>query len=124
VSGLHSIGGRAGSAAPGLGAVEAISDYNSAPAALLNSSDRVGVFARVYSFTRSCALYRWRMEAETKLRARSKGGMTDEEVVDFVDRYMPAYKVLHTCFQLYILMLRACWATFQPRRGLLGREPR
>lgn len=33
------------------------------------------------------------MEAETKMRAKGKGGMTDAEVVDFVDRYMPAYKV-------------------------------
>lgn len=32
------------------------------------------------------------MEAETKMRAKGKGGMTDAEVVDFVDRYMPAYK--------------------------------
>jgi pantothenate kinase-related protein Tda10 len=36
---------------------------------------------------------RWRMEAETKMRAKGKGGMTDAEVVDFVDRYIPAYKV-------------------------------
>lgn len=38
------------------------------------------------------------MEAETKMRAKGKGGMTDAEVVDFVDRYIPAYKVL-----LYLL---------------------
>lgn len=41
------------------------------------------------------SMRRWRMEAETKMRAKGKGGMTDVEVVDFVNRYMPAYKVGH-----------------------------
>ena len=82
--------GGAGSVAPGQEAIKPGSDCNDAPAAALQ-----GGSTRVCLFTRSCVLHRWRMEAETKLRARSKGGMTDEEVVDFVDRYMPAYKVLH-----------------------------
>lgn len=37
-------------------------------------------------------VYRWRQEAETKMLATGKTGMTEEQVKDFVDRYMPAYR--------------------------------
>ncbi|KAL2651747.1 hypothetical protein R1flu_019875 [Riccia fluitans] len=37
-------------------------------------------------------VYEWRLEAEVQMRAKGKGGMTDEEVADFVSRYIPAYK--------------------------------
>lgn len=37
-------------------------------------------------------VYKWREHAEKAMRARGKGGMTEEEVKDFVDRYMPAYE--------------------------------
>lgn len=39
-------------------------------------------------------VYDWRREAEVKMReAKGEGaGMTDEQVKDFVSRYMPAYK--------------------------------
>ena len=37
-------------------------------------------------------VYSWRQEAEQKSKAKGKSGMTDEQVRDFVDRYMPAYQ--------------------------------
>ncbi|KAG6555692.1 hypothetical protein Mapa_002929 [Marchantia paleacea] len=37
-------------------------------------------------------VYDWRLQAEIQMRAKGKGGMTDEEVKDFVSRYIPAYK--------------------------------
>ena len=36
-------------------------------------------------------VYEWRLEAEQKSKAAGKSGMTDEQVADFVDRYMPGY---------------------------------
>ena len=36
-------------------------------------------------------VYEWRSEAERKSKAAGKPGMTDEQVSDFVDRYMPGY---------------------------------
>ncbi|KAI8815061.1 hypothetical protein BJ742DRAFT_782208 [Cladochytrium replicatum] len=38
-------------------------------------------------------VYAWRTEQEQKGRAASGGGMTDDQVIGFVDRYMPAYAV-------------------------------
>ena len=37
-------------------------------------------------------VYRWRLEAEQAMKASGRDGMTDEEVRDFVSRYMPAYE--------------------------------
>ena len=40
----------------------------------------------------SC-VYGWRLQAERQLREASGGkGMTDEQVKDFVDRFLPAYE--------------------------------
>ncbi|RWR73249.1 D-glycerate 3-kinase, chloroplastic isoform X2 [Cinnamomum micranthum f. kanehirae] len=39
----------------------------------------------------SC-VFQWRLQAEIAMRAEGKPGMTDEEVQDFVSRYLPAYK--------------------------------
>ncbi|KAH1066504.1 hypothetical protein J1N35_031491 [Gossypium stocksii] len=39
----------------------------------------------------SC-VYQWRLQAETAMRQAGKPGMSDEEVKDFVSRYLPAYK--------------------------------
>lgn len=39
----------------------------------------------------SC-VYQWRLQAEIAMRNDGKPGMTDEEVMDFVSRYLPAYK--------------------------------
>jgi D-glycerate 3-kinase len=36
--------------------------------------------------------YRWRLEAERAMAAEGRPGMTDEQVADFVSRYMPAYE--------------------------------
>lgn len=36
-------------------------------------------------------VYDWRLEAEHKSKAAGKPGMTDDQVADFVDRYMPGY---------------------------------
>lgn len=37
-------------------------------------------------------VFTWRMQAERQMRAEGKAGMTDEEVAQFVRRYMPAYE--------------------------------
>lgn len=37
-------------------------------------------------------VFRWRKQAEDAMKAKGKPGMTDEQVQDFVNRYMPAYK--------------------------------
>ncbi|KAG0607984.1 hypothetical protein M758_8G069100 [Ceratodon purpureus] len=34
----------------------------------------------------------WRLQAEIAMRADGRAGLTDEQVADFVSRYMPAYK--------------------------------
>ncbi|KAI4325277.1 hypothetical protein MLD38_030690 [Melastoma candidum] len=39
----------------------------------------------------SC-VYQWRLQAEIAMREAGKPGMSDEEVEDFVSRYLPAYK--------------------------------
>ncbi|KAK6912122.1 Phosphoribulokinase/uridine kinase [Dillenia turbinata] len=36
-------------------------------------------------------VYEWRLQAELAMRAAGKPGMSDEEVKDFVSRYLPAY---------------------------------
>lgn len=38
------------------------------------------------------SVYQWRLQAEVAMRADGKPGMSDEEVLDFVSRYLPAYK--------------------------------
>ncbi|CAG8671838.1 16588_t:CDS:2 [Dentiscutata erythropus] len=38
-------------------------------------------------------VYQWRLEQERNMRNLGKGGMTDEQVIDFIDRYMPAYEL-------------------------------
>lgn len=37
-------------------------------------------------------VFQWRLQAEVAMRADGKPGMSDEEVLDFVSRYLPAYK--------------------------------
>jgi len=37
-------------------------------------------------------VYEWREQAEASMRAQGKPAMTQEQVKDFVDRYMPAYQ--------------------------------
>ncbi|KAL9244662.1 hypothetical protein vseg_018418 [Gypsophila vaccaria] len=39
----------------------------------------------------SC-VYQWRLQAEQAMRADGKSSMTDDEVMDFVSRYLPAYE--------------------------------
>ena len=36
--------------------------------------------------------YQWRLQAERAMRAAGKPAMTDEQVAQFVDRFMPAYR--------------------------------
>ncbi|KAK2984892.1 hypothetical protein RJ640_008657 [Escallonia rubra] len=36
-------------------------------------------------------VYQWRLQAEIAMRADGKPGMTDDEIMDFVSRYLPAY---------------------------------
>eukprot|EP00252_Welwitschia_mirabilis_P015968 TRINITY_DN35400_c0_g1_i1.p1 TRINITY_DN35400_c0_g1~~TRINITY_DN35400_c0_g1_i1.p1 ORF type:complete len:335 (+),score=75.26 TRINITY_DN35400_c0_g1_i1:111-1115(+) len=37
-------------------------------------------------------IYKWRLQAEVAMRDEGKPGMSEEQVFDFVSRYMPAYK--------------------------------
>ena len=37
-------------------------------------------------------VFKWRLQAEVEMRASGKPGLTDAQVADFVDRFMPAYK--------------------------------
>mmetsp|Transcript_11024 Transcript_11024/g.31152 ORF Transcript_11024/g.31152 Transcript_11024/m.31152 type:complete len:337 (+) Transcript_11024:458-1468(+) len=37
-------------------------------------------------------VYKWRLQAEEQMRAGGKPGMTDEQIADFVSRFMPAYQ--------------------------------
>ncbi|KAK9829318.1 hypothetical protein WJX72_005180 [[Myrmecia] bisecta] len=37
-------------------------------------------------------VYQWRLQAEAMMKASGKAGMSEAQVADFVDRYMPAYK--------------------------------
>ncbi|XXG56040.1 hypothetical protein AAC387_Pa03g3562 [Persea americana] len=37
-------------------------------------------------------VFQWRLQAEVAMREEGKTGMSDEEVLDFVSRYLPAYK--------------------------------
>lgn len=46
----------------------------------------------VIGLTSMNLVYKWREHAEKAMRASGKGGMSEEEVKDFVDRYMPAYQ--------------------------------
>ncbi|XP_057540585.1 D-glycerate 3-kinase, chloroplastic isoform X3 [Amaranthus tricolor] len=46
----------------------------------------------VIKITDPSCVYQWRLQAEQAMRADGKSGMTDEEVFDFVSRYLPAYK--------------------------------
>ncbi|KAG6425359.1 hypothetical protein SASPL_115789 [Salvia splendens] len=41
-------------------------------------------------------VYQWRLQAEIAMRDEGKPGMSDEEVFDFVSRYLPAYKAYLT----------------------------
>jgi D-glycerate 3-kinase len=46
----------------------------------------------VVGLTSMDLVYKWREHAESVMRASGKGGMSEDEVRDFVDRYMPAYQ--------------------------------
>jgi len=37
-------------------------------------------------------VFKWRLQAEERMRASGKAGMTDAQIADFVARFMPAYK--------------------------------
>ena len=50
----------------------------------------VGAWLVIAAPSPAC-VYAWRAEAEVALRAAGRGGMSDEQVKDFCDRYMPAY---------------------------------
>lgn len=45
----------------------------------------------VIKITDPSCVYQWRLQAEIAMRADGKPGMSDEEVMDFVSRYLPAY---------------------------------
>ena len=39
------------------------------------------------------AVFRWRLQAETAMRAAGRPGLSDAQVADFVERFMPAYEL-------------------------------
>ncbi|KAM7254330.1 hypothetical protein ACFE04_032012 [Oxalis oulophora] len=45
----------------------------------------------VIKITDPSCVYQWRLQAEIAMREEGKPGMSDEEVKDFVSRYLPAY---------------------------------
>ena len=62
---------------------------------------RLGAYSKLWAkYVESCFVVRvgdpawvgeWRLQAEHQMRAAGKPGLSDEEVADFVARYMPAY---------------------------------
>ena len=44
-------------------------------------------------------VYKWRQQAETAMIASGRPGMTEEQVHDFVDRFMPSYELYLPCIQ-------------------------
>jgi D-glycerate 3-kinase len=46
----------------------------------------------VIKITDPQCVYQWRLQAEIAMRAGGNPGMTDDEIVDFVSRYLPGYK--------------------------------
>eukprot|EP00190_Bangiopsis_sp_CCMP1999_P007497 CAMPEP_0198725012 /NCGR_PEP_ID=MMETSP1475-20131203/2382_1 /TAXON_ID= ORGANISM="Unidentified sp., Strain CCMP1999" /NCGR_SAMPLE_ID=MMETSP1475 /ASSEMBLY_ACC=CAM_ASM_001111 /LENGTH=357 /DNA_ID=CAMNT_0044486677 /DNA_START=52 /DNA_END=1125 /DNA_ORIENTATION=+ len=68
---------------------------------LKNVNRYLNDFARVYNLfdlmlvvqiTNLDNIYTWRKQAEDTMKRKGKGGMSDEELRDFVDRFMPAYE--------------------------------
>lgn len=55
--------------------------------------DEVGVRTRVNLNAERDWVYEWRREQEHKLKDERGQGMSDAEVEDFVDRYMPVYEL-------------------------------
>lgn len=64
-------------------------------------NDALADFVKVYSRLDGLFLieigdmdwvYDWRLQAERASRGAGKSGLTDDQVIDFVDRFMPAYK--------------------------------
>lgn len=37
-------------------------------------------------------VFKWRLQAEERMKASGKAGMTDAQIADFVARFMPAYR--------------------------------
>ncbi|GKZ26553.1 hypothetical protein AbraIFM66951_002610 [Aspergillus brasiliensis] len=58
-------------------------------------------------------VYEWRLQQEHALREKKKGAMSDEEVVQFVKGYMPAY-------ELYLEQLRCGFFSGQGGKGQLS----
>lgn len=67
-------------------------------------------------------VFKWRLQAEERMRASGKPGMTDAQIADFVARFMPAYKAyLPGLYSKVGFWWLACWlaATQHPARGAL-----
>ena len=37
-------------------------------------------------------MYKWRQQAEDKMKASGKAGMSEQQLADFVSRFLPAYQ--------------------------------
>lgn len=87
-------------AEPGAGAKAALSAGKEDSRLLPVNAELAGPYAAIHGAMDSWIIvevesvkrvYAWREEAEAKSRAAGKPAMTEAEVKDFVDRYMPAY---------------------------------
>jgi D-glycerate 3-kinase len=74
-------------------------DYDGALTALLDAF--VHVDAEDTGF-----VYGWRLEQEAQLRSERGAGMTDEQVVRFVDAYYPAYELFSDGVRAGVLLPR------------------
>jgi pantothenate kinase-related protein Tda10 len=72
--------------APGLGAV------NAALRAYEAAWDRQVDSWLVVRIDDPSWVYAWRLQAEERMRASGKPGMTDAQIADFVERFQPAYR--------------------------------
>lgn len=84
--GFSSVGKKAVSVDPDLGVVDGfLKGYKSAWDSFVDTWLVIRVADPQFS-------YKWRLQAEKRMRENGKPAMTDEEVAIFVDRFMPAYK--------------------------------
>ncbi len=72
-----------------------------AQAGLAEVNDRLGAYAAwhdmmdgwvVLGVDDAAVVYEWRLQAERAMAASGRPGMSDDQVADFVSRYMPAYQ--------------------------------
>lgn len=69
-------------------------------------------------------VYDWRLQQEAALRASKGRGMTDEQVVRFIDGYYPAYELYTDVLRRGIFTPREGGNEGQEEQGVKGRQMR